>query len=120
MLNLNDRFQQHCGTERYHHIFGKVLCTDGVHDVRETLKCYWLIWDVAVVLAIKLRLQEFVTITATTQDSHVVVSYVSELHERDVELHQQEYFTDLPENSTLKLFAINDGEHFVILLPSEY
>jgi hypothetical protein len=117
MNELSAHLAQFTGTERYYRISRKHLITDGVKYLADQAACYWLV-DACVS-----HLQEigtadwFVLVRLAVQDSRATMVYEDgngKEHAR-----QQIPFTDFPLPS-ITLYACWDGEHWVIMLPSEY
>ena len=108
-----NELKQFYGTEKYHQCFMGVLLTDGVKYVADELKCHWVFSDAGVILKMKLKDEEFVTVNLIAENSKAKIVYTDG---NETTLYTQEYgYTDLPDIN-LKFFYTNN----VMMLPSEY
>ena len=105
------------GTERYYRISRRHLLTDGTKYLAEEAECFWMMDAVASHLSEIGTADWFVLVRVTVQGSQATMVYEDgNGHEH---ARQDIPFTDfpLPEQT---LYACWDGEHWVIMLPSEY
>jgi len=105
------------GTERYYRISRRHLLTEGTKYLAEEAECFWMMDAVASHLSEIGTADWFVLIRVTVKDTRATMVYEDgngQEHAR-----QDIPFTDfpLPEQT---LYACWDGEHWVIMLPSEY
>ena len=108
---------QFTGTERYYRISRKHLLTDGTKYLAEKGKCFWMVDAVASHLSEIGTEDWFVLIRVQVSDGRAIMIYEDgngEEHAR-----QAIPYTDFP-LSEITLYACWDGEHWVIMLPSEY
>lgn len=114
MEELMNELNQFIGTEKYTKHFSGLLMTDGVVELRELAKCYWLV-DAIASYQIKPAVKELAIQfwTLNVKDSKGVLTCVEDLGIKPVV--RQEFITDFPEGE-FRLYVQNN----VILLPSEY
>jgi surface antigen len=105
------------GTEHYYRLTRKHLLTDGTKYLADAAGAYWLMDAIAS------HLQEigthdwFVLVRMKVQGTSVTMIYEDgNGHEH---ARQEIGYTDFPMPS-ISLYACFDGEHWVIMLPSEY
>lgn len=105
------------GTEHYYRYSKKHLLTDGTKYLAETAKCFWL-KDAIASHIYKIGTSDwFVLVMMQVADSKVTMFY--EDGNRHENARQEIPYTDFP-MPTIQLYANWDGEHWVIMLPSEY
>ena len=105
------------GTERYYRISRKHLLTDGTKFLAEQAECFWMMDAIASHLAEIGTADWFVVVKTTVNNSIALMVYEDgNGHEH---ARQQIPFTDFPLEE-ITLYACSDGEHWVIMLPSEY
>jgi hypothetical protein len=105
------------GTERYYRISRRHLLTDDTKYLAEEAECFWMMDAVASHLSEIGTADWFVLIRVTVKGTRATMVYEdgnSHAHAR-----QEIPFTDFP-LSEQTLYACWDGEHWVIMLPSEY
>lgn len=114
---LQSELEQFTGTTQYYRIDHKALLTDGTYHLAERAGAYWLMTVFASYLQ-ELKLNDWFAVLRVDVcgDSAKVViedgnSYV--LATQEIE------FTDFPLRH-ITLYACWDGEHWVLMLPSEY
>jgi hypothetical protein len=101
------------GAENYYPDFMGMKLTDGTKYTMERAKCGWLMSDVAVIVNMKLKKEEFVVVTTKVKDHKAVVTYDDG---NGKVLYEQNYeYTDLPDGE-FKMYHSNG----VLMLPSEY
>jgi hypothetical protein len=105
------------GTERYHRLNRKCLITDGAKYLADAAEAFWLL-DAAASYLLELGTDDwFVLVRLNVKD------YCAELTLEDgnggIRARQQIPYTDFPADQQV-LYACWDGEHWVIMLPSEY
>jgi hypothetical protein len=105
------------GTEKYYRISRRHLLTDGTKYVAETAGAFWLMDAVASHLGELGTDDWFVFVRITVTNASAVLRY--EDGSGNVRAQQAVPYTDflMPE---LVLYACWDGEHWVLMLPSEY
>jgi len=105
------------GTERYYRLNRKCLITDGAKFLADKADAFWLL-DAAASYLFELGTEDwFVLVRLKVKD------YFAELTLEDgnggIRARQQIPYTDFPADQQI-LYACWDGEHWVIMLPSEY
>ena len=105
------------GTEKYYRISRKHLLTDGTKYVAETASAFWMMDAVASHLC-EIGTQDwFVLVRVTVTNKTVVMRY--EDGNGNVHAEQAIPYTVFP-TPEFVLYACWDGEHWVLMLPSEY
>lgn len=105
------------GTERYYRITRRHLLTDGTKYVAEAAGAFWLMDAVASHLMELGTADWFVLVRLQVTDSRAVMIYEDG---NGLEHARQEIpYTDFPMSSFV-LYCCWDGEHWVLMLPSEY
>ena len=105
------------GTERYYRISRRHLLTDGTKYLAEKAECIWMMDAVASHLAEIGTADWFVVVKTSVMDGRALMVYEDgNGHEH---ARQEIPYTDLP-LAAITLYACWDGEHWVIMLPSEY
>jgi len=112
-MELTEELKQFTGTEHYYKDYLGILLTDGIKYLMERAKCCWLISDIAVIVKMKLKKEEFVVITLTVKD-HKAKAVYEDGNNKVLFFHNYEY-TDFPIKE-IKLYYSNG----VLLLPNEY
>ena len=108
---------QFTGTDRYYRIGKRHLLTDGTKYLAEQAECFWMMDAIASHLMEIGTADWFVVVKTTVKKSKALMVYEDgNGHEH---ARQEIPFTDLPLNE-ITLYACWDGEHWVIMLPSEY
>jgi hypothetical protein len=108
---------QFTGTTSYYRITRKHLLTDGTKYLADAAGAYWLMDAAASHLDEIGTADWFVLIKLQVRQSRAVMIYEDgNGHEH---ARQEIAFTDFP-LSGIELYACWDGEHWVIMLPSEY
>jgi hypothetical protein len=105
------------GTDRYYRISARHLLTDGTKFLADAAQCYWLMDAVASHLQEIGTADWFVLVKTIVKDSRATMVYEDgngREHAR-----QEIPYTDFP-LSEITLYACWDGEHWVIMLHSEY
>lgn len=113
---LQKNLGQFIGTEKLYRLTTRHLLTDGTMYLAEHAKCYWLMTAVASHLSSKIN-EHF----AVAKLSVVGNSAVLALDEGNgnVFAKQSIAYTDFP-LSEVKLYCCFDGDHWTIMLPTEY
>ena len=108
---------QFTGTERYYRISRRHLLTDGARHLAERGQCFWMMDAVASHLSEIGTGDWFVVVRVQVAHGRAVMIY--EDGNGGEHARQAISYTDfvLPE---VTLYACWDGEHWVIMLPSEY
>ena len=105
------------GTTKYYRISRKHLLTDGTKYLAEQGKCFWMMDAIASHLS-EIGTQDwFVQVRMTVKNSKATMFY--EDGNGNEHARQQIPYTDFPMQG-ITLYACWDGEHWVIMLPSEY
>lgn len=105
------------GTERYYRINRKCLLTDGTKYLAEEAGAFWLM-DAAACYLLELGTDDwFVQIVLDVTGSKAVLTL--EDGNGRVRARQEIPYTDFPIPQQT-LYACWDGEHWVLMLPSEY
>ena len=105
------------GTESYNKIpFSDIVYTDGINDLIEKCKCWWLISDLGIEVTAKKELEkEFLVVTIkVNEDKSCEVTLKEDTDEKPI-LVKKYNFTDFP-LSKYEFYLINK----VFLLTSEY
>jgi len=105
------------GTKKYFRISRRHLLTEGTKYLAEQATCFWLMDAIASHLVEIGTAEWLVVIKTSVKRTKAVMVYEDG---NDNELARQEIpYTDLPLDQ-ISLYACWDGEHWVIMLPSEY
>ncbi len=105
------------GTERYYRISRRHLLTDGTKCLAEQARCFWMMDAIASHLAEIGTADWFVVVQTTAKDSTALMVYQDgNGHEH---ARQEISHTDFP-LAEITLYACWDGEHWIVMLPSEY
>jgi N-acetylglucosamine-6-phosphate deacetylase len=108
---------QFTGTEHYYRLNRKCVLTDGTKYLAEAAGAYWLM-DTAASYLLELGTADwFVLIRLVVNDSAALLTL--EDGNGRIRARQEIPFTDFPANEQV-LYAVWDGEHWVLMLPSEY
>lgn len=105
------------GTENYYRISRRHLLTDGTKYLADAAESYWMMDAIASHLS-EIGIQDwFVQVRMTVKNRRATMYY----EDGNGKEHacQQIPFTDFPMQG-ITLYACWDGEHWVIMLPSEY
>jgi len=113
----SNQLNQFTGTEKYYRISRKHLLTDGTKYLAEQAECFWMMDAIASHLCEIGTEDWFVLVRVQVTEGRAVMIYEDG---NDREHARQEIpYTDLPIEN-ISLYACWDGEHWVIMLPSEY
>ncbi len=111
------QLSQFIGTTGYFRISRRHLLTDGTKYLAEEAECFWMMDAIASHLCEIGTEDWFVLIRVQVTEGRTVMIYEDgNDHEHAC---QEIPYTDFPMNS-ITLYACWDGEHWVIMLPSEY
>jgi hypothetical protein len=111
------QLNQFIGTEKYYRISRRHLLTDGTKYLAEAVECFWMMDAIASHLCEIGTEDWFVSVRVQVTEGRAVMIYEDG---NDKEHARQEIpYTDFP-LSSITLYACWDGEHWVIMLPSEY
>lgn len=105
------------GTAKYYRISRRHLLTDGTKYVAETAGAFWMMDAVASHLSELGTDDWFVLVRVTVTNASAVMRY--EDGNGNVRAQQAIPYTDFPMPEFM-LYACWDGEHWVLMLPSEY
>ena len=112
-----NQLNQFTGTSKYYRISRRHLLTDGTKYLAEEAECFWMMDAIASHLSEIGTEDWFVSVRVQVTEGRAVMIYEDG---NDREHARQEIpYTDFPLNS-ITLYACWDGEHWVIMLPSEY
>lgn len=121
-MNANQKLDpslltQFTSTERYYRISRKHLLTDGTKYLAEVGECFWMMDAIASYLT-EIGTQDwFVQVKIVVKDNKATMIYDDgNGHEH---ARQEIPYTDFPLQA-ISLYACWDGEHWVVMLPSEY
>ena len=105
------------GTERYYRINRKCVITDGAKYLADTAGAYWLL-DAAASYLLELGTDDwFVLVRLVVNDSKAVLTL--EDGNGGIRAQQEIPYTDFPAAEQV-VYSSWDGEHWVLMLPSEY
>jgi hypothetical protein len=111
------QLNQFIGTAKYYRISRRHLLTEGTKYLAEQASCFWLMDAIASHLVEIGTAEWFVSVRVQVTEGRAVMIYEDG---NDHEHARQEIpYTDFP-LSSITLYACWDGEHWVIMLPSEY
>jgi hypothetical protein len=105
------------GTERYYRISRKHLLTDGTKYLAEQADCFGMMDAIASHLMEIGTADWFVVVKTSVKDAAALMVY--EDGNGNEHARQEVPYTDFP-LAEITLYACWDGEHWVIMLPSEY
>ena len=108
---------QFTGTEHYYRLNRRCLITDGAKYLADEAGAYWLL-DAAASYLLELGTSDwFVLVRLVVSESQAVLFL--EDGNGGIRASQQIPFTDFPLFEQV-LYACWDGDHWVLMLPSEY
>ena len=108
---------QFTGTERYYRISRRHLLTDGTKYLAEQASCFWMM-DAICSHLVEIGTKDwFVVIKTTVKDCVALMVY--EDGDGNEHARQEIPYTDFP-LAEQTLYACWDGEHWVLMLTSEY
>jgi hypothetical protein len=105
------------GTEKYYRLSRRLLLTDGTKYVAESAGAFWMMDAVGSHLFELGTDDWFVLVRVTVANTSAVLQY--EDGNGNVRAKQAIPYSDFPMEQFL-LYACWDGEHWVLMLPSEY
>ena len=108
---------QFIGTERYYRISRRHLLTDGTKYLAEHAECFWMMDAIASHLSEIGTSDWFVQVRMTVSGNKATMIYEDGCGKEHAR--QEIPYTDFSIHA-ISLFACWDGEHWVIMLPSEY
>jgi hypothetical protein len=114
--NLQSELSQFIGTEKYYRITQRHLLTDGTKYLAEQAKSFWLMDAIASYLTPSYD-DHFAVARLVVDGSSAVLSLDD--GNDNVFATQAIEYTDFP-LSEIKLYCSFDGNHWVIMLTSEY
>ena len=113
----SSKLTEFTGTERYYRISRRHLLTDGTKYLAEQAECFWMMDAIASHLMEIGTADWFVVVKTTVQNSAALMVYSDgNGHEH---ARQEIPYTDFP-LAEQAIYACWDGEHWVLMLPSEY
>ena len=113
----SNQLNQFTGTSKYYRISRRHLLTDGTKYLAEAAECFWMMDAIASHLCEIGTEDWFVSVRVEVTEGRALMIYEDgngREHAR-----QEIPYTDFPLNS-ITFYACWDGEHWVIMLPSEY
>jgi len=114
LINILFELAQCIGTQQYHKGQLTLKYTDGIKELIDLAKCYWLIQDISIVSSMDFNDLEFQIWILQSQDGRAVLTMKEDTNE-PVKYRQEYPLTDFPEG-TMKIYVVDN----VMLLPSEY
>jgi hypothetical protein len=114
--NLQLKLSQFIGTEKLYRITHRHVLTDGTKFLAEQAQCFWLLDAIASHL-VKTYDDYFAVARLLVNESSAVLTLDD--GNDAVFATQKIEFTDFPIQE-IKLYCSFDGQHWVIMLPSEY
>ena len=113
----SSKLTEFTGTGRYYRISRRHLLTDGTKYLAEQAECFWMMDAIASHLMELGAADWFVVVKTTVQNSAALMVYSDgNGHEH---ARQEIPYTDFP-LAEQTVYACWDGEHWVLMLPSEY
>ena len=112
-----EELEDNRGTTQYHKIpFSKIVYTDGINDLIEKCKCWWLISDMGIAISQDEKLQKpFLILEIEVREDNTAKVILKEDSD-EIPIYEKELtYTDFPLNK-FEFYIIND----VMLLTSEY
>jgi hypothetical protein len=113
----SNQLNQFTGTAKYYRISRRHLLTEGTKYLAEQAACFWLMDAIASHLSEIGTEDWFVLVRMSVVLGSAVM--IDEDGNGNEHARQEIPYTDFPMNS-ITLYACWDGEHWVIMLPSEY
>ena len=118
MKNFDEtQLTQFIGTTGYFRISRRHLLTDGTKYLAEEAECFWMMDAIASHLSEIGTEDWFVQVRVTVNGNRATMIYEDGSGKEHAR--QEIPYTDFPMHA-ISLFACWDGEHWVIMLPSEY
>ncbi len=108
---------QFTGTERYYRLNRKCLLTDGTKYLADSAGAYWLM-DAAASYLPELDAADWFVLVRLAVKGHTAVLTLEDGN-GNIRARQEIPFTDFPAPEQA-LYASWDGQHWVLMLPSEY
>ena len=107
-------------TKTRHPLFQQLLYTEGVEQLCETARAYWLL-DIFGSYIPTLKRDEMLADISfwTLRVADESADIICERDEGDEAIRQHIEYTDFPEGDW-KFYIQFDGEHYTVMLPSEY
>lgn len=112
-------FSHFTGTEKYYRINPRTVLTDGTKYLAEEAGAYWLMDAIASYLPQFTGRDDFIVAKLVRSNSCCSAQLTLDDGNGRVLDQQHIVYTDFPAAS-IQLYACWDGEHWVIMLPSEY
>ena len=114
---LQSELEQFTGTTQYYRIDRKTLLTDWTHHLAERAGAYWLMILFSSHL-LELDRNEWFTVLKLDSAGATAKAIIEDGNDTVLASQEIEY-TDFPFPS-IELYGCWDGEHWVLMLPSEY
>lgn len=114
---IKSELAQFTGTTRYYRINRKTVLTDGTYHLAERAGAYWLMIMFASYL-LELESKECFTVLKLDPAGDSAKVSIEDGNDNILATQEIEY-TDFPFPSMM-LYGCWDGEHWVLMLPSEY
>lgn len=118
---ITNELAQFTGTAHYYlysPLFPNMLLTDGAHYLAEECGAYWLMDMIGSYLP---QIEDWWAIAelTVTHGNKALFTLADDKPATKFFAHQAIEYTDFPLEE-VKLYVILDGEHWVVLIPSEY
>lgn len=123
-FSLNSLKAFTCSEELFRHFLNKRLVyTEGVQYLAGSAKCYWLMTDIAV--------KYFPALLKKHRDRFYLINFIAysdgpgliSIEDGNDKIHLTDKisYTDFPEKDvSIKLYLVDGGDHYCLMLPSEY
>jgi hypothetical protein len=105
------------GTTAYHRLAPHVVLTDGAKFLAENAEAFWLMDAIASYLPALTNREHFVAASLAVKNQTALL-LLTDGNYRELAI-QRITYTDFP-ISDITLFACWSGDHWVLMLPSEY
>jgi hypothetical protein len=123
IMHLESELSQFTGTEKYHRfsiLFRSLVLTDGAKYLAEKAECYWLMDIIGSILPlISIKSGGFCGATIAKIKGTSGAVFTADDGNGNVFYTQKIPYTDFPLDE-YKLYVCDNGNVWVILLPSEY
>lgn len=121
---LEEKLSNYYGTEQWHRVNPFVpsfLITDGVKAWAELCQAFWSLDIIALQLVKYNRKETFLVLEVDCNKNHTcTISIKADTNEPVIKAVKQKNYDKSMPVGTHKFYLIYDGQHSVMLLPSEY
>lgn len=111
------QLSQFIGTQRYYRISRRHLLTDGTKYLAEEAECFWMMDAIASHLS-EIGTEDWFVQVRVTVNGYKATMIYDDANGKE-HARQEIPYTDFPLDM-ISLYACWNGEHWVIMLPSEY